>query len=683
MQEQTCRSHKHQAEWERMTKRIRVKNERQERDIRIKQALAKRSASRSSPVNYKGGLTPDQIKQLGNNSKMANKRRIKNQRTGQRKNGTAKTSPGISPVKTPYSKPKYSIVEMPDWFHCDDPVDVSIIVPLYKSEEYIRKQIQSWDLQDDGLTKEIIYVNDACPKNCYKAVIEEWTKRQSEVNKPIGRIILNSHNGGFGSACNNGADAANGKYILFLNADCWVTPNWVKPMYDLMESDPEIGMVGNMQIRGGDKIDSAGSEWNWAHRSFEHIGRNIYKGQSLRSPFPVKNAPKDLLVPSEREMVTGCCFIMDRKVFLDMEGFDTESFRIGYWEDSDLCMRVRWAGYKIYYQPDSRIHHKVGHTNSGGHPYYKDNVANFKKRWIDTGRIDSMVASSRSIHSTGQRKTVRENVPGGKVTGCVIACNEEEFLSAAVGSVDPIVDEWIFVIGGNEYAHKAGMCDKDGYPTDNTLEIAQDLAKNYNGQVITPPGRLWKDKVEMRNAYAQHLRPGDWMFMLDGDEVYKEEQLWRVTELMKNYHILIMQFWLFWNNVDTIGTGNWGNYPQERIVRWQPGFEYKNGNHLHVSAFDGRLAKSLYPTWKGDQKMFYHYSWVRPIEKIQQKLFYYKYQSGNNNDQYVDNVFLKWREDPESVRGKTHPMGGGDFQEFPGIHPKCVQELIDAGKLSF
>lgn len=663
-----------------MSKRVRIRNERQERDAKIREALSKRSGT-SDAANHRGGLTPGQIKQLGN-SQMARKKRIKNQRGGNRKN-TPATASGIRPGKKPYTKPGYKVFGMPDWFQFEGEADISIIIPLYKSDEVIRKQIQSWDLEDDGLVKEVIYVNDFCPQKSFEAVLESWTKRQKEVTSPIGRILLNNHNGGFGSACNNGAHNAKGKYVLFLNADCWVTPNWVKPMYDLLESDPEIGMVGNMQLRSDERIDSAGSQWSWKTKHFEHIGRNTYDGKSLQSPIHLKIAPEDLLVPCEREMVTGCCFMMRRDLFIDMEGFDTESFRVGYWEDSDICMRLRWAGYKIYYQPESRIYHKVGHSKSGGHPYYKDNVNNFRKRWIDTGRIDSLIVNSRSSKSTGRRKTVRSNVPGGKVTGCVIACNEEEFLQAAVESVDPIVDEWIFVIGGNEYAHKAGMCDKDGLPTDNTLSIAKDLANNYNGKVIAPPGRLWKDKVEMRNAYAEQLKPGDWMFMLDGDEVYKEEQLWRVTELMRDYEILIMQFWLFWNDVNTIGTGNWAKYPQERVVRWHPGFNYKGKNHLHVAAYDGRLAKSIYPTWSGEQKMFYHYSWVRPIEKIRQKLFYYKHQSGNDNDRYVDNVFLKWRETPELVRGRTHPMGGGDFESFEGIHPEGIQELIDAGKLSF
>ena len=172
------------------------------------------------------------------------------------------------------------------------------------------------------------------------------------------------------------------------------------------------------------------------------------------------------------------------------------------------------------------------------------------------------------------------------------------------------------------------------------------------------------------------------MFMVDGDEVYKESQLWRVTELMKDYNVLVMQFWLFWNNINTLGTGAWGNYPQERVVKWGDGYKYRGRNHLFVSNGRNELVHTLGNTWRGSEKLFYHYSWIRPIEKIRQKLAYYKFQSGNNNDAYVDNVFLKWRTDPKSVKA-THPMGRGSASPFEGCHPPQIRKLIEAGKLDF
>jgi len=659
-----------------MNKRItRHKNKRRILDEKIKTALA----NRLSRALGSHGYSDEHIKKLSQDSQRTKmgaiqkqKGRTFNQRKQHKKVYSSASKTPI--VRTPYIQPNPVEFPIDDWFKTTQTIDVSIIVPMFKSSSKIEKQIAKWDVKPDGLNKEIIYVDDCCPEQSHFHVLKGWQRRKKDIKHGVGKIILHDTNGGFGSACNTGANFASGKYLIFLNADCIVTENWVKPMVELIESNPTIGIVGNLHLKDS-RVDSAGSEWSWKSQSFQHIGRNTYHGNDIKSAFAFSNMPEDLKVPGERQMVTGACFLIPRNLFNNIQGFDTQ-YRIGYWEDSDLNMRVKDAGYKVFYTPESIIHHSLGHSRSGGHPFLGANRKLFQDRWITTGRMQSL-CDKRKVPSK-----IKQNIHG-KVVGCVIACNEEEFLEASVDSISQIVDEWCFVIGGNKFANKAGMCDEKGYPTDNTLAIAHKLAKKYNGRVIEPPGRCWKDKIEMRNAYVKFLQQGQWMFMLDGDEVYKPEQLWRVAELMKSYEVLIMQFWLFWNNVNTLGTGSWQQYPQERVVHWKKGFSYKNGNHLNVSDGKGNLVHSQYPCWRGKEKLFYHYSWVRPIEKLRQKLLYYKYQSGIDNQSYIDNIFLKWRTNPNSVRGKTHPKSGGDFAPFEGIHPIEVRKLISKGKLDF
>jgi GT2 family glycosyltransferase len=642
----------------------------------LQERLRKRSVIKKPQSDLANkGLTVEEVNDLFN--KNPNKRRPRRKITSKRGRVRKKdTRPNaINVVHKDMPIPSSAEFHTPDWFKNNDEVDVSIIVPVYKSKDYIKKQIDSWNF-DENITHEIIYVDDNCPYSTYKYIPGMWQNRKPP--QKIGKIIRHNLNGGFAAACNSGAKYAKGKYLIFLNADTEVSPDWIKPMIVRLQEDEQIGIVGNMQVQKDGKIDSAGSSWSWSTKSFQHIGRNVHRGKGIAHPYRLSNAPEDLFVANERDMVTGCCIAMRKNLFLDLEGFDENNYKVGYWEDADLCMRVKAAGYKIYYEPKSRINHKVGHSNAGGHPAIRVNRELFKKRWINTGRIQGLISNP-----TDEPKTFAQNIDG-KVVGCVIACNEEEFLEVSVDSVAPIVDEWVFVIGGNNYAYKSGMCDKNGYPMDDTLNIAKKLAKKYNGIVIEPPGRCWIDKVEMRNAYVEHLNPGDWMFMLDGDEVYKENQLWRIVELMKEYECMVIQFWVFWNDVHTLGTGSWEQYPQERIVKWKAGYKYRGKNHLHVSTDRGALVKDIVPTFRGPEKMFYHYSWVRPIEKIAQKLEYYKHQSGNTKaPTYVENVFLKWRTEPNSVQGKTHPMRGGGTEPFPGIHPEGVQRLIDQGKLTF
>lgn len=554
-----------------------------------------------------------------------------------------------------------------------DELDVSIIVPLYTSDVVIKQQIESWVSVNDGLSKEIIYVDDACPKESYKKVIESWNKK---TNKENIKVVKNSINSGYAKACNVGSSYARGKYLIFLNADCELTENWVKPMIDLFSSSSNVGIVGNKQIRKG-RLDSAGSEWSWETKSFLHIGRNSYHQKRMESPFKIGEIPDDINVVEKREMVTGCCFAILNNVFYDLEGFD-ERFLVGYWEDADLCLKVRDAGYDILYQPNSIITHESGHSRSHNHRFMQQNLNHFSNRWVETGRIDKLVSSKRNNPPHGD---VKKNIDG-KVVGCVIACNEEEFLQPSIESLSSVVDEWIIVVGGNEFAYKSGMCNEKGLPNDSTVEIANSMVKKYGGKLILPPNRLWKDKAEMRRAYADFLNPGDWMWLMDGDEVYKPSQIWEVTNLMKKYECIYLNHWTFWNNINTQAVGFWDEFAAERVVKWKEGYGYHGTNHLFVTNSRGKLVKETVPMVESSDKLFYHYSWVRPIEKIIQKQEYYRHQTGRYNHNYVDDVFLKWREDPYKIK-ETHPFGQGEWQKFKGIHPKQIQERIDSGFYNF
>jgi GT2 family glycosyltransferase len=261
-------------------------------------------------------------------------------------------------------------------------IDVSIIVPCFKSQNCIREQIKSWDSTDDGLNKEIIYVDDGCPFNSSKSITNTW----ENINCPK-NIITHKTNLGFAHACNTGASHAQGEYLLFLNADTILSANWIRPLYDAF-ADQTIGLVGNMQLRKDGTIDSCGSQWNWRTLSFLHIGRDIYKTNGLESPFTLANIPKDLLQKHEVEMVTGACIMIPKKLFNVIGGFDTK-YKIGYWEDAELNMQVRSHGYKIYFVPDSKIIHTGEHTNSSKHPFVKQNRQLFHERWVYTGILNN------------------------------------------------------------------------------------------------------------------------------------------------------------------------------------------------------------------------------------------------------------------------------------------------------
>jgi GT2 family glycosyltransferase len=284
----------------------------------------------------------------------------------------------------------------PTWFRSTAQADVSVIVPLFKSDTVLEELIQSWDL-NPGYKVEVIYVDDHCPNNSKDKVVECWAARKDELKSPVGRIYSNNSNYGFGASCNIGAWYATGKYIIVLNADTVVTSGWIHPIVRLFQREG-VGIVGNLQLKQGGvwdgTIDSAGSEWVWGQKSFVHIGRHTYRGKELVHPFLPEEAPPDVLTVDERDMVTGCCMAFERQTFLDFGGFDN-NYRVGYWEDSDICMRYKEKGYKVMFQPNSKIYHKLGHSNSAAHPHHHHNRIYFQNKWVSSGRIDPLVKPKR------------------------------------------------------------------------------------------------------------------------------------------------------------------------------------------------------------------------------------------------------------------------------------------------
>jgi GT2 family glycosyltransferase len=322
----------------------------------------------------------------------------------QRKVRNAKNNKRITPrpasaeptfERKPFHAPGHKVLAVPEWFEGDGKdVDISIVVPCFKSQEYIREQIASWDLSSDGFKVEIVYVDDGCPFKTHEAIIDAWNQRRKELKAPVGKIVQNAKNGGFACACNVGASYSSGKYIVFLNADTTVTPNWLRPMYTALQ-DATIGLVGNLHLRKDGTIDSCGSEWDWKSSAFLHSGRHIFQKKKLDKPYTVATAPEGLLVPRDVEMVTGACMMMPKKLFDKIGGFDTE-YRIGYWEDTELNMRVHSQRIPIRFVPDSVIVHKVGHTHSGAHGFMDQNRRLFHKRWVETKVIEAYLDGSRN-----------------------------------------------------------------------------------------------------------------------------------------------------------------------------------------------------------------------------------------------------------------------------------------------
>lgn len=100
---------------------------------------------------------------------------------------------------------------------------ISVIIPVYKVQEYLPKCIESV-LQQTYHNLEIILVDDGSPDKCGK-ICEAYAKKDSRIQ------VIHKKNGGLASARNAGMDCASGDFILFVDSDDWITKNACQVLY--------------------------------------------------------------------------------------------------------------------------------------------------------------------------------------------------------------------------------------------------------------------------------------------------------------------------------------------------------------------------------------------------------------------------------------------------------------------
>lgn len=99
---------------------------------------------------------------------------------------------------------------------------VSIIVPVYKAELYIRKCIDSI-LSQTFTNFELLLIDDGSPDNCGK-ICDEYAELDTRVH------VFHKENGGVSAARNLGLDHAKGDYVCFIDSDDWIDPDMLETL---------------------------------------------------------------------------------------------------------------------------------------------------------------------------------------------------------------------------------------------------------------------------------------------------------------------------------------------------------------------------------------------------------------------------------------------------------------------
>ncbi len=215
--------------------------------------------------------------------------------------------------------------------------DVSVIIVTYNSAPCIGECVASVKRQQK-IAAEIIIVDNASADNTV------------EVVRGLGdgaRLIASPENSGFGRGCNQGAAASSGAVLFFLNPDAHFDgPTALADVRRAFEQNPRWGALGTRVVRPDGKV--------------ENFGDTTYPEQKrMRCDFS--------RLPGKLAWVLGASLAVRREAFNAIAGFDPGFFL--YSEETDLCLRLRQAGWEIGFLPEVTARHIGGASDVSGDPY--------------------------------------------------------------------------------------------------------------------------------------------------------------------------------------------------------------------------------------------------------------------------------------------------------------------------
>jgi len=238
--------------------------------------------------------------------------------------------------------------------HSGNQLDLSIIIVNYRAKRFLKVCLDSIYNTKNNLRFEIWLID-----NSSKDDTVPWVRE----NFPQVNLIENEWNSGFSKAANQGIRESQGKYLLLLNPDTKITEGKINQLLKFMDENPEAGICGPRMI------DEKG-ELLYSCRSFPDLLTSISSSQSVlnrlfpHNPLSRKYLLKDLDRTGIKEVdwVSGSCLFARRKMLEEIGLLDENFFM--FCEDTDLCLRAKKNGWKVFYFPFLTVTHQLAGSTS-------------------------------------------------------------------------------------------------------------------------------------------------------------------------------------------------------------------------------------------------------------------------------------------------------------------------------
>jgi N-acetylglucosaminyl-diphospho-decaprenol L-rhamnosyltransferase len=245
--------------------------------------------------------------------------------------------------------------------HVTRGVDVSVIIVNFNSSAQARRCLESAaaDLDDTA-------GRQTPPRVDWTAIIVDNASSDGGPSAlqglPRTVVIANDRNVGFGAAVNQAARTTNAGLLWVLNPDCEVLPGAFAALVETLDrhADCAIAAPQLLNADGSVQASARGEPTAWTGLFGRHtlLTRFFPSSRLARRNLPARDLVLADVESAPVDWVMGAAMLVRREMFDRVDGFDQRYFL--YWEDADLCRRLRDRGYATRYVPRARVIHAGG-----------------------------------------------------------------------------------------------------------------------------------------------------------------------------------------------------------------------------------------------------------------------------------------------------------------------------------
>ena len=225
-------------------------------------------------------------------------------------------------------------------------VELSIIILTWNNQEVIKNCLDSIYSSAGDLNFEIIVVDNNS---------SDRTKEILKNSYPKVKLTTNVKNLGYAKGNNQGIEKSKGEFILLLNPDVKLIDDFLTKITKFLQEHPEAGALGPQLLNPDRSIQPSCREFPgysailWELSSLSHI----FPGSKIFGRWRMRYFDHNSLAEVDQPM--GSALLIRRKTLEEVGLFDT-NFKM-FFNDVDLCYRIKKAGWKIYFYPGAKAFH--------------------------------------------------------------------------------------------------------------------------------------------------------------------------------------------------------------------------------------------------------------------------------------------------------------------------------------